>query len=197
MKTLRIATRKSPLALWQSEHVADRLRLIEAKIVEVGSEADGARLGMRGGRIFYYEAKKNWWSRAGVPANMAVGEPGGPDSEIFYDFGLPHDITFGKECHPNCDCGRFIEIGNSVFMQFVKQADGSFAELPKKNVDFGGGLARLVGATTNNDDIFMIDVFDAARAVLEARFPPFMKYLKPIVADGDVWLYEITSYPAS
>lgn len=142
---------------------------IDAGFVEIGTEERGGEVGMQGGRIFSYGSKKNWWSRAGVPANMAVGEPGGPDSEIFFDFGLPHDTKFGAHCHPNCDCGRFVEIGNSVFMQFVKQADGSFAELPKKNVDFGGGLARLVGATTGNDDIFMIDVFDAARAVLEAR----------------------------
>ncbi len=142
---------------------------IDATFVEIGTEERGGEVGMQGGRIFSYGSKKNWWSRAGVPAKMAAGEPGGPDSEIFFDFGLPHDTKFGKECHPNCDCGRFVEIGNSVFMQFIKQEDGSFAELPKKNVDFGGGLARIVGATTGNDDIFMIDVFDAARAVLEAR----------------------------
>ena len=124
---------------------------------------------MQGGRIFAYGARKNWWSRAGVPANMPVGEIGGPDSEVFYDFGLEHDGRFGKHCHPNCDCGRFIEIGNSVFMQFVKQAGGSFASLPKKNVDFGGGLERLTAATRNDPDVFLIDVFDAARAVLEER----------------------------
>ncbi len=90
---------------------------IDAKVVSIGSEADGYRMGMQGGRIFYYEAKKNWWSRAGVPENMPAGEPGGPDSEMFYDFGTPHDAKFGSECHPNCDCGRFLEIGNSVFMQ--------------------------------------------------------------------------------
>jgi len=74
---------------------------------------------------------------------------------------------FGKECHVNCDCGRFVEVGNSVFMQFIKKSDGSFSELPKKNVDFGGGLERLTFATTGNPDIFMVDVFDTARAVLE------------------------------
>ncbi|HQT82728.1 MAG TPA: alanine--tRNA ligase-related protein, partial [Candidatus Paceibacterota bacterium] len=123
----------------------------------------------QGGRIFSYGAKKNWWSRAGVPAKMPAGEIGGPDSEVFYDFGLPHDPKFGKECHPNCDCGRFIEIGNSVFMQYQKQEDSSFKELPKRNVDFGGGLERLAAAVRGDADIFMIDVFDAARAVLEER----------------------------
>lgn len=125
------------------------------------------KIGISDDHLFSYGANKNWWSRAGVPAKMPVGEIGGPDSEVFYDFGNPHDEKFGKECHPNCDCGRFVEIGNSVFMQFIKQPDGSFKELPKRNVDFGGGLERLTAATLNNPDIFMIDVFDSARAVLE------------------------------
>jgi len=126
-------------------------------------------LGMPEERILFYDAKKNWWSRSGTPDKMPAGEPGGPDSEIFFDFQTPHDIAFGEKCHPNCDCGRFMEIGNSVFMQFIKQSDGSFKELPKRNVDFGGGLERLTAATLCNPDIFMIDVFDAARAVLEKR----------------------------
>lgn len=139
---------------------------VEANIVPIGSEADGYRLGMQGGRIFFYDAKKNWWSRAGVPENMPAGEPGGPDSEVFYDFGTPHDIKFGAECHPNCDCGRFMEIGNSVFMQYIKQPDGSFALLPKQNVDFGGGLERIAAAAQGNSDVFAIDVFADVIAML-------------------------------
>lgn len=143
---------------------------ITAEYSKIGSEADGYQKGMHGAeRIFGYDAKKNWWSRAGVPANMPAGEPGGPDSEVFYDFGLPHDTKWGPECHPNCDCGRFVEIANSVFMQFVKQEDGSFANLPKQNVDFGGGLERMTFATIGTPDAFLIDVFDAARTTLEAR----------------------------
>ena len=112
-----------------------------------------------GERIFPYPAKKNWWSRAGAPENMPTGEPGGPDSEIFYDFGQElhlHENSVYKNdpCHPNCDCGRFLEIGNSVFMQFVKQEDGSLKELPQKNIDFGGGLTRITAAINNDPDIF-------------------------------------------
>ena len=88
---------------------------------------------------------------------MPAGEPGGPDSEVFYDFGTPHDKTFGKECHVNCDCGRFLEIGNSVFMQYQKQVDGSFLKLPKQNVDFGGGLERIVMASNHNPDIIAVN----------------------------------------
>ncbi|MFA6519408.1 MAG: alanine--tRNA ligase [Candidatus Paceibacterota bacterium] len=142
---------------------------IEAKFVELDTEENGGEFGMQGGRIFSYGARKNWWSRAGVPTKMPPGEIGGPDSEVFYDFGTPHDTKFGVYCHPNCDCGRFVEIGNSVFMQFIKNADGTFSELPKQNVDFGGGLERLNAATHENPDIFSIDVFDAARDIIEKR----------------------------
>src|SRR3989344_661240 len=116
-------------------------------------------LGIPQERILFYDSKKNWWSRAGVPENMPAGEPGGPDSEIFYDFKTPHDAKYGKECHPNCDCGRFLEIGNSVFMQYIKKEDGSFALLPKQNVDFGGGLERIAAAANGNADVFTIDAF--------------------------------------
>ncbi len=142
---------------------------VSAEFAEMGSEADGYARGMKEGeRIFAYDASKNWWSRSGVPEKMPAGEPGGPDSEIFYDFGTPHDAFFGEHCHPNCDCGRFVEIGNSVFMQFKKEEDGTFSELPKKNIDFGGGLERIAMATVSAD-MFDLDVFTPARALLEER----------------------------
>lgn len=119
--------------------------------------------GMQGGRIFYYEAKKNWWSRAGVPANMPIGEPGGPDSEIFFDFGAElglHEQSKWKDlpCHVNCDCGRFMEIGNNVFMAYRKTENG-FVALEKKNIDFGGGLERMIAAVSGNPDMFLTDAF--------------------------------------
>ncbi len=127
---------------------------IEAKEINIGSEENGYRVGMQGGRIFYYDVKKNWWSRAGTPDDMPVGEPGGPDSEVFYEFeGIEHNPKFGEYCHPNCDCGRFLEIGNSVFMEYKKNEDGTFSKLPKQNVDFGGGLERITMAVNNNPDI--------------------------------------------
>ncbi len=115
-----------------------------------------------GTRIFPYGAKKNWWSRSGPPENMPAGEPGGPDSEVFYDFGEGfHEKSKWADapCHVNCDCGRYIELGNSVFMQYVKNEDGSFSELPNKNVDFGGGLERIMMAVDDTADIGTIDLF--------------------------------------
>lgn len=110
-------------------------------------------------RIFYYSSKKNWWSRAGLPENMPVGEPGGPSSEIFYDFGTSHDPKFGDKCHLNCDCGRFFELSNNVFMLYQKQKDGSFKELPKKNVDHGAGLERFLAAVERKKDVFQTSLF--------------------------------------
>lgn len=128
------------------------------------------KLGVPEKRIFYYEVNKNWWSRAGVPSKMPVGEPGGPDSEVFFEFTqVRHDPKFGKECHPNCDCGRFMEIANSVFMQYRKTESGDLEELPKKSVDFGGGLERLVAATNDNPDVFTSDLFSAMIQIIEAK----------------------------
>jgi len=113
-------------------------------------------------RIFYLGAEKNWWSRSGPPQNMPPGEPGGPDSEVFYDFADEniHNRSKFKEqpCGVHCDCGRYLEIGNSVFMQYQKLADGSFRELPQKNVDFGGGLERQLAAVENQPDIFQTNL---------------------------------------
>ncbi|HOZ55940.1 MAG: Alanine--tRNA ligase [Parcubacteria group bacterium ADurb.Bin316] len=140
------------------------LKKIFAKYDIEAKDIDSAeKNGMQGGRIFYYDAKKNWWSRSGLPADMPIGEPGGPDSEIFYDLGADlhkHENSVFKDqpCHLNCDCGRFIEIGNNVFMEFRKTADG-FEKLQQKNVDFGGGLERIAMALQGTDNVFETDLF--------------------------------------
>jgi alanyl-tRNA synthetase len=95
------------------------------------------KIGVPEDKIFFYGVDKSWWSRSGSPDKMPAGEIGGPDSEVFYEFDTPHDPKFGKFCHPNCDCGKFLEIGNNVFIQYLKMEDGTLKELPQKNVDFG------------------------------------------------------------
>lgn len=136
---------------------------------EMGSEEDGSKRGMQTGeRIFFYDSSKNWWSRSGKPENMPTGEIGGPDSEVFYDFGTKHDPKFGEHCHPNCDCGRFLEIGNSVFIEYLKEEDGSFSKLPAQNVDFGGGLERITAAALGDPDVFKIDLIGGVVAQIEA-----------------------------
>ncbi len=141
--------------IWQKLFAS---RGISNDVAEIGSEDNGYTRGIKEGeRIFYYDAKKNWWSRAGTPIDMPVGEIGGPDSEVFYDFGTPHDKKWGEHCHPNCDCGRFMEIGNSVFMEYVK-TDSGFEKLPAQNVDFGGGLERVAAALHDDSDMFNVDL---------------------------------------
>lgn len=159
--------------LWQEKFAE---KWIDAKAVDMAEEN-----GMQGGRIFYYNEKENWWSRAGIPENMPVGEPGGPDSEMFWDFGeelglheawLEERKASGKyqaqdeHCHPACDCGRFLEFANNVFMQYKKTENG-FEELTNKNIDFGGGLERIAVALTDTPDVFMGDLFDGIRGKIE------------------------------
>lgn len=131
---------------------------IETKTADIGSEADGYKRGIQDGeRIFYYDASKNWWCRSTIET-MPIGEPGGPDSEVFYEFDfVEHNTEYGPNCHPNCDCGRFVEIGNSVFMEYVRTEKG-FDKLPKANVDFGGGLERIAMAAINSPDVFKISL---------------------------------------
>ncbi len=117
-------------------------------------------------RIFYYGVNQNWWSRSGTPDKMPIREPGGPDTEVFFDFETPHDKKFGEKCHVNCQCGRYMEIANSVFMQY-KRTDKGFEALPQQNVDFGGGLERLVAATENKKDVFQTSLFKPIIETLE------------------------------
>lgn len=126
---------------------------------DIGSEEAGYTRGMHDDeRIFYYDGSKNWWSRNGSEATTPVGDPCGPDSEMFYDFGTPHDTSWGEYCHPNCDCGRFMEIGNNVFMAYKKVAEGQFEKLEKPNIDHGSGLERIAAARLNDPDVFKISL---------------------------------------
>ena len=127
---------------------------VDTKQVDLDTEENGAKVGDQNGRIFFYGSKKNWWSRSGTPQQMPVGEPGGPTTEMFYIFPeVPHNPEYGEKCHPNCDCGRYIELGNSVFMGYLKTSDG-IEKLPKQNVDYGGGLERIAAAALDSPDVF-------------------------------------------
>lgn len=131
---------------------------IDNKIVELGAAENGDKLGMQGGRIFFYDDGENWWSRGGGLDKTPIGDPCGPDSEVFYDFGDEnHAAGYGLP-HPASDSGRFMEIGNQVFMEYRRLEDGSFAPLEKKNVDFGGGLERIAAAQIDSPDVFKISL---------------------------------------
>ena len=141
---------------------------IDAKIVDLDSAENGDKLGMQGGRIFFYNDKENWWSRGGGIDSTPIGDPCGPDSEVFYDFGEQHhDASFGQ-AHPASDSGRFMEIGNQVFMQYRRLDDGSFEPLKRKNVDFGGGLERIAAAAIDSPDVFKISLLQPIIRKLES-----------------------------
>ncbi|MET0811606.1 MAG: alanine--tRNA ligase-related protein [Microbacterium sp.] len=130
---------------------------VSSEQVDVGTEEHAAEVGTGGARIAFY-GKKNWWCRGGKAEDMPVGEPGGPDTEMFYLFpSVEHDPAYGAHCHQNCDCGRFIELGNSVFMEYRRTETG-FEPLPRRNVDYGGGLARIAAAAIDSPDVFRIDL---------------------------------------
>ncbi len=132
---------------------------IDAEVADIGSEEAGYARGIKPGeRIFYYDGAKNWWSRNGGPETTPVGDPCGPDSEMFYDFGTTHNPKFGENCHPNCDCGRFMEIGNNVFMSYLKQSEGVFVPLDAPNIDHGSGLERIAAAVRHDPDVFNVSV---------------------------------------
>lgn len=129
-----------------------------------GGASGGASGGgsVDGPRIYSYEKKKNWWGPAG-----ATG-PCGPDTEMFYLVNpeQSHDARFGSVCHPNCDCGRFVEIWNDVFMQYNKTAEGKYEPLAQQNVDTGLGLDRVAAILQGAKSIFETEVFADSLAVL-------------------------------
>ena len=126
--------------------------------------------GLKDEQIFRYGREDNWWGPAGQTG------PCGPDTEIFYDMGKP---KCGPDCGPSCHCGKYVEIWNNVFMQFNKEADGSFTELKQKNVDTGMGLERV------------LTIFNGKTNVYETElFIPVMEKLKEILDDENKVLTE-------
>jgi len=103
-------------------------------------------------RIFPYGKSDNWWQRGEAP-----GELGGPSSEIFYDLGQIEREQ--EQYHINDDSGRFIEIGNSVFMQYKLNENMQWEPLKQRNIDFGGGLERVVMCAQGKNDIFETDLY--------------------------------------
>lgn len=115
-------------------------------------------VGVREENIFFLDRKHNWWGPAGITG------PCGPDTEMFVDTGKP---ACCEDCSPACDCGKYLEIGNDVFMQYFKDADGNFRPLEKKNVDQGMGLERMLCILNGYTSVYETDLFDFAIARLE------------------------------
>ena len=107
-------------------------------------------MGVDPSHIVYLPKKHNWWGPAGMTG------PCGPDTEIFYDTGKP---ACGPDCHPGCDCGKYLEIWNNVFMEYNKLGEGSFAPLAQKNVDTGMGLDRTIATLQGVESVYDTDAF--------------------------------------
>jgi alanyl-tRNA synthetase len=107
-------------------------------------------LGIPQERIYYLPKKDNWWGPAGKTG------PCGPDSELFYDTGRP---KHGPDCQPGCGCGKYIEIGNNVFLQYNKTAEGAYEPLAQRNIDVGLGLERILCMVSNTEDVYTTDLF--------------------------------------
>ena len=106
-------------------------------------------VGIPENHIYYFGKDDNWW---------IAGEEGpcGPDTEMFYDTGKP---ACSEECNPSCDCGKYVEIWNNVFMEYYKNKDGSYSKLKQKNVDTGLGLERMAMLLQGKETPFDIEVF--------------------------------------
>ncbi len=123
--------------------------------------------------IFFLPKKNNWWGPAGITG------PCGPDTEIFIITDAP---SCGEHCSPACDCGRYIEIWNNVFMEYDKQSDGSFRPLKQKNVDTGMGLERTVAILNGRSSVYETDVFAPVMALLDKKSAANIRE-KRIIAD--------------
>jgi len=135
------------IAVWQSVF----------KAVSIGAKV--------GERIFLYPKKKNWWGPAGITG------PCGPCTEMFYFTGKEHNPHFGETCHINCDCGRYLEVWNDVFMEYekklkvqsanleVSESEYEFVKLKQRNVDTGMGLERMTHILQKTASIFETDLF--------------------------------------
>ena len=107
------------------------------------------KAGILDGHIYYYGKDDNWW---------IAGEEGpcGPDTEMFYDTGKP---ACGPDCQPSCDCGKYVEIWNNVFMEYFKSKDGKYSKLAQRNVDIGLGLERMTMLLQGKETPFDTELF--------------------------------------
>ncbi len=114
------------------------------------------KAGILDGHIYYYGKDDNWW---------IAGEEGpcGPDTEMFYDTGKP---ACSADCQPSCDCGKYVEIWNNVFMEYFKDKNG-YRKLEQKNVDTGLGLERMAMLLQGKETPFDTELFSPIMKKLE------------------------------
>ncbi|MCH5162474.1 MAG: alanine--tRNA ligase [Clostridiales bacterium] len=153
---------KAEMVPWSYEFLTKELGLSPDRLAVTVFEGDAdcprdnetaalwEKCGIKKENIFFLGKKHNWWGPAGQTG------PCGPDTEMFYDTGKPKCCP---ECSPACDCGKYVEVWNDVFMQFNKTADGKFEPLKQKNVDTGMGLERALMNMQGLSSVYDTDVF--------------------------------------
>lgn len=108
------------------------------------------KVGISKEKIYYCGREYNWWGPAGETG------PCGPDTEIFYDTGKE---KCSENCDPTCNCGKYLEIWNNVFMQYNKTKDGKYELLPSPNVDTGFGLERVISLLQGKKSVYDTELF--------------------------------------
>ena len=140
-KWLGIPKEKLSFTCFEGDADAPRDTVSHDRWVEMGADPS---------HIVYLPKKNNWWGPAGLTG------PCGPDTEIFYDTGRP---ACGPDCKAGCDCGKYLEIWNNVFMEYNKVGEGKFEPLAQKNVDTGMGLDRTIATLQGVESVFDTDAF--------------------------------------
>lgn len=153
---------KKEAILWSYEFLTKELKL-DSKRIHVScfkgdndapKDEEAAKIWQESGiqkeRIYFFGKKENWWGPAGNTG------PCGPDTEMYYDT-LKEKCS--KDCMPGCNCGKYVEIWNDVFMQYNKTQEGKFIELSQKNVDTGMGLERTTMMLQGKESVFDTDLF--------------------------------------
>lgn len=159
------------IAAWQKAFASFTAAPIEAKVASDIYEFNGKN------KIFLYGREKNWWQAGDLG-------PAGPDTEMFVDTegGLPNDLvvkhdkwlkTSGskEKCHVNCDCGRFIEIWNNVFMQHNGLGAGKYEPLKQQNIDTGMGLDRVLTYLHGQQTPYDTELFKPALEIILSQVP--------------------------
>lgn len=153
---------KKEMVPWSYEFLTEVLKLPPDRLAVTVFEGDEdcprdeetaalwEKCGIKKENIFYLGKKHNWWGPAGQTG------PCGSDTEMFFDTGKPKCCD---TCSPACDCGKYVEVWNDVFMQFNKNADGTFSPLKQKNVDTGLGLERALMNVQGLKSVYDTDVF--------------------------------------
>ena len=140
-KWLGIPKEKLSFTCFEGDADAPRDTVSHDRWLEMGADPS---------HIVYLPKKNNWWGPAGLTG------PCGPDTEIFYDTGRP---ACGPDCKAGCDCGKYLEIWNNVFMEYNKVGEGKFEPLAQKNVDTGMGLDRTIATLQGVESVFDTDAF--------------------------------------